>query len=314
MTHRLVADIGGTNSRLALYDEGKSRLGSLQTFKNEEFGGFEQVLDQWFAGLDGPKPGRGCIAVAAPPGGDEVEMVNIDWRFSCNALADRFGLNKLTRINDFEANAHALPYLRTDELITLHAGRHSGMSSKLATLGPGTGLGGATVQNMGGTWYASACEPGHLGLSPANERELALFGSLLEQVDDIYAELLVSGQGLVTLYLALARLDGRAPIHADPAAISTAALEGEPDAAEALGMFCALLGSVCGDFILANGAYGGLYLAGGIVPRILPFLQQSDFHQRLVAKGAMRDILMAVPVYSISAAHPALLGAAHLPM
>ncbi len=138
---------------------------------------------------------------------------------------------------------------------------------------------------------------------------------MLTRHQDIYAELLVSGPGLLRLYRALADIQGRAGELRQPADISTHALAGDDELSElALNTFCALLGSACGDFLLATGSYGGLYLAGGIIPRIIPFLLRSPFVQRLQAKGAMADRLARVPVHAISSGHPGLVGAAHAPL
>ncbi|MEM1114116.1 MAG: glucokinase [Pseudomonadota bacterium] len=310
MSRRLVADIGGTNSRIAIADAASGSLDELRSYTNAEFESFEAVLSQWLAQLSSAVPREACLAVAAPPGGDEVEMININWRFSCQSLAQRFGLERVSRLNDFEANALALPHLQDDDYVCLHAGQ-ANKQGRLATLGPGTGLGGATIVSIDGTWHASACEPGHIGLSPANAQELALFERLLARYNDIFAELLVSGQGLLRLYQEIAALKGQRAIHSTPEAVSVAGLNNDEDSRDALGLFCALLGSACGDFVLANGAYGGLYLAGGIVPRILPFIAGSAFHARMISKGAMVEHLRQVPVYAITHPQPALLGAAN---
>jgi glucokinase len=311
MTNRLVADVGGTNSRLALFDQDTGEFSALETYINRDFSRFEDVVLTWLDSLAEQRPDHGCIAVAAPPTDDVVTMINMNWTFSCTELATQTGLAKIACINDFEGNAYSLPFLQQSQLIQLHAGLPDS-SHKLACIGPGTGLGGGTVQKFGDDWFASACEPGHMGLTPASDIEIALFQWLLKKNSDVYAELLVSGPGLQTLYLALAEVKGVAADILSPAEVSGAALDGsKPLCVESLSLFCALLGSICGDFILANGAYGGLYLAGGIVPRILPFLQNSDFHQRLLNKGAMGSHLEQVPIYSITEPYPGLIGAAH---
>jgi glucokinase len=182
-------------------------------------------------------------------------------------------------------------------------------------VGPGTGLGGAFLDWFAGIPRSFACEPGHMGLAPGNELELDIFRLLLPRHGNIYAELLVSGPGLARLYRALGEIRGEPAEPLEPAEISQRALAGRDALCElALATFCALLGSACGDFLLANGSYGGLYLAGGIVPRLSGFLDSSDFHSRLIAKGAMRETLTGVPVYVITSEYPGLIGAAHAPM
>lgn len=318
MSHgnRLVADVGGTNTRIALFDPAAGELRALGEYRNRAFANFEDVIASWLETLGEPAPGDCCIAVAAPPSADLVTMFNMDWSFSCSAVARRFGFQRLARINDFESNAYALPYLGNDNLTVIHPGSAIAQTDTLAVVGPGTGLGGSfLIRSADGSPRARACEPGHAGLSPATDLELELFALLLTRHQDIYAELLVSGPGLLRLYRALADIQGRAGELRQPADISTHALAGDDELSElALNTFCALLGSACGDFLLATGSYGGLYLAGGIIPRIIPFLLRSPFVQRLQAKGAMADRLARVPVHAISSGHPGLVGAAHAPL
>ena len=310
---RMVADVGGTNTRIAVYDEAAGTFDAVENFVNRDFSRLQDLVLAWKDGLDRP-PERGCIAIAAPLAGDRVDMINMDWRFSRSAFAEETGLSPVTWINDFVANAWSLPFLEECDRQALHPGKPGGLR-QFAAIGPGTGLGGATVQSAAEGWIATACEPGHVGLSPANTIELAVFEALLAEHEDIYAELLVSGPGLQRLYRTLAAVTNRDPSELSPADISGRALAGEdPLCVESLELFCALLGSACGDFLLSTGAYGGLYLAGGIVPRMIPFLAASSFHQRLCSKGAMSPVLQRVPVYAITAAQPGLIGAAHAPL
>lgn len=312
---RLVADVGGTNTRMALFDPATSTFRGLENYINRDYQHFEDVIAHWLKSLDGPCPEIGCIAVAAPPSADHVAMVNMSWEFYCSDVAARFGLQRLRRLNDFEGNAYSLPHLASGDLKQLHIGTDRQSSGRLATVGPGTGLGGAVLDQSGINPRACAAEPGHMGLSPGTELELAVFSLLLTRYPDIYAELLVSGPGLLRLYQALAELQGEQTQPYQPADISTHAVdETDPLCTLALDIFCSLLGSVCGDFLLANGAYDGLYLAGGIVPGILPYLQNSGFHQRLISKGAMRDGLGRIPIYAITADNPGLIGAAYAPL
>jgi glucokinase len=314
MSSRLVADIGGTNSRLALFDTESNEFRALGEYINSDFDSLEDVIQTWLEELAEPSPNQACLAVAAPPSGDRVIMSNTKWTFSCRAVASRFGFTRLRRINDFEANAHALPHLTPNELESLDSGQGKARG-KLAVVGPGTGLGGATLELISGSHHVQACEPGSMSLAPGTELELALFHLLLQRHDNLYAELLLSGPGLTRLYLALAELQGRAVKPAPPLQISNRAVAKEdPLCVQALNTFCAMLGSACGDFVLANGAYGGLYLAGGILPSMICYLRNSEFHQRLCAKGTMQQQLNEVPIYAINRAHPGLLGAAHAPL
>jgi glucokinase len=312
--NRLVADMGGTNTRLALFDPLANELRSLSHYINRDYAQPEDIIGAWLNALREPRPTACCLAVAAPPFGDQVTMLNIDWSFSCREMAEHFEFSALRCINDFEANAHALPHLADHDLTTLHCGKRSA-SGKLATIGAGTGLGGATLTLTGGAPIAGASEPGYMGLAAATDVELELFRYLLKQYGEIYAELLLSGPGLQRLYQSLADIQGQNPPPLAPEAISARALTGQCELCTlTLNTFCALLGSISGDYVLANGAYGGLYLAGGVLPDMIPFLQSSTFVQRFQNKGKMRDHLADVPLYSITSAVTGLLGAAHAPL
>lgn len=314
MTTRLVADVGGTNTRIALFDPLRTEFRALRNYTNREFNQLEDIIAHWLEHLSEPKPRVCCIAVAAPPSADYVAMTNIDWSFSCRELASRFGFEQLRRLNDFEANAYALPYLTDRDKELLFPGKDE-PRGRLATLGPGTGLGGAFLDWHDGQPHSFACEPGHMGLTPATRLELEVFGLLLAQHGNIYAELLLSGPGLVRLQQAVGEILGEPATALDPAEISRMAMAGEDALCViALETFCALLGSVCGDFLLATGSYGGLYLAGGIVPEISSFVHNSTFRRRMIEKGAMGETLAEVPVYAITSSQPGLLGAARVPL
>lgn len=310
-TTRLVADVGGTNSRLALFDPRNNELRELRHYLNSDHKHFEDTIAAWLQALDEPAPAHCCLAVAAPPFDDVVTMLNVNWSFSQRELAKRFGFSKLRCINDFQGNALSLPHLGSTDLTTLHPGQIDD-TAILATVGPGTGLGGSTLDRCGSATIVRACEPGHMGLSPATELELALFSALLPRYGEVYAELLLSGAGIKRLYESLADVRGEQAQDRTPKDISAQALAGQCELCQlALDTFCNLLGSACGDFALANGAYGGLYLAGGIVPQILPLLQASNFEKRFQDKGEMREYLQRVPLYAITSGRAGLLGAAH---
>lgn len=312
---RLIADVGGTNTRIALYDPKLDEIRALSVYLNRDYDQFEDVLSAWLESLSEPKPIEACIAVAAAPADDLITMLNINWSFSCASIARKFGFVKLNWINDFVAVAHALPYLSDSQTQLLHEGLTSAPQTcnRFATVGAGTGLGGAIIECGTGWRRASACEPGHIGLSPASSFEVELFELLLRQYDNLYAELIISGPGLQRLYKAICKLSSIEAAGHSPKQISAAALSGaDAQCILALETFCALLGSACGNFLLANGAYGGLYLAGGIAPSVIPFVINSQFHQRLCAKGGMHEHLSKVPVHVITTPQPGLMGASQV--
>ena len=311
---RLVADIGGTNSRLALFDGATQALRSQRNYQNSDFPDFEAVVARWLDELAEPAPEQCCLAIAAPPFEDRVDMLNIDWSFSLQALASRFGFRSIQGINDFVGNAYALPHLGNEDLAVLRAAPGAA-GTRLATMGPGTGLGGCVLTRTAGQAIACHSEPGHMGLAAANQLEIDLFRAVLGGPGEIYAEYLLSGDGLLRLYRAMAEVRGEQATATSPADVSERALARECELSVAtLDTFCALLGSVCGDFVLANGAFGGLYLAGGILPRILDILAAGPFLDRLRSKGKMAAHLDKVPVYVIVTDRAGLLGAGHAPM
>ena len=311
---RAVADVGGTNTRLAVFDPASAEISGIRAYANRDYASLQAVISAWLEQLQQEQPRDFCLAVAAPPAAERVTMVNVDWSFSCQDLAARFGFDRVRWLNDFQANAHSLPHLEPSDLELIHPGSETEHTT-LATVGPGTGLGGATLRWMGGVPYAADAEPGHAGLSPGNDLEIAIFKALLPVHGNIYAELLVSGIGLVRLYSAICEIHGATPVAMEPADVSRLALERSDEyCVLALDTFCALLGSTCGDFVLSNGACRGLYIAGGIVPRMIDFLRQSDFLARFHSKGAMREHLQAIPVHVITAANPGLIGAANAPL
>ena len=311
---RMVGDIGGTNTRLALFDAHAKQLRFQRNYRNRDYGSLADIILAWRRDLGDKLPEEACLAVAAPPFDDEVRLLNIDWRFSPRELAKQFGFSQFGCINDFEGNAYALPHLGAHELVTLQAGKPA-LHGRLATLGPGTGLGGATLDTRGPEPLACASEPGHMGLAPATALEFALFERLRGENGEIYAERLLSGPGLLCLYLVLARERRVDATLQEPEAISAKGLRGECTlCAEALELFCGLLGSACGDFVLANGAYGGLFLAGGILPTMTDFLRKSTFSRRFAAKGKMKKHLSDVPLYLVCGDSIGLVGAAHAPI
>jgi glucokinase len=313
-TTRLVGDIGGTNTRLALFDEPTHSLHHIQSYTNREFDSLESVIERWIADLPEEAPANCCLAVASPPFDDVITMINMDWSFSISGLAQKFGFANIRCINDFEGNAFALPHLAADDRVVLRSASKPA-SHKLAVVGPGTGLGGATLDYYAGTPIANASEPGHISLGPGTQEELAVFELLLSEHSDIYAELLLCGPGLPRIYQSLARVRGEPTEDIAPPQVLELGVNNKSSLAkDALSMFCALLGSLCGDYVLATGSYGGLYLAGGILPRMVPFLEASGFCQRFDNKGEMGPHMAQVPLYAITTGSTGLIGAAHAPL
>src|SRR5882672_4490973 len=291
----LIGDIGATNARLALVEPGGA-IAQIRVFASDEFAGLGDMIEAYFASkARAQKPPRAILAVAAPVFGDEVSFVNLPWTFSIENLRRRFGFARLRVINDFVADALAVPHLAADERMQVGGGTPV-KDAVVGVIGPGSGLGiGALIPGANG--YAPLqSEGGHVTMPAADAREAAVLDLLRKHFDHVSAERVLSGPGLVNLYGALCELTGERQEQLTAAQITDAHTgEGHPRAREATAIFCAMLGTVAGNLALTFGARGGIYIAGGIVPRLGAAFAQSAFRARFEAKGRFRDYLAAVP-------------------
>jgi glucokinase len=307
-TRSLVADIGATNARFGLLDAA-GRLLHTQTLPCT---GYATLEDAARAYLESAQPDahpvEGAIAIAGPVTGDLLTMTNHPWTFSVKGTRDTLGLDRLVVVNDFTAAAMAIPLLT--EADRLQVGDGEAVAGEvIGVIGPGTGLGVSGLVHAAAGWTALAGEGGHVTMAPVNDREGAVLGQLRQRFSHVSAERVISGQGLVNLYGALSRLGGNEPEPLSPADVGTRGLNGtDPVCVEALEMFCAMLGTVAGNLALTLGARGGIYIAGGIVPRLGSFFTRSAFRERFVEKGRLRDYLGPIPTYAVTHKLPAFLG------
>ncbi|MCZ4109504.1 glucokinase [Brevundimonas diminuta] len=310
----LVGDVGGTNARFALARnvDGRPVLEHVESFPAEIHPTF---LDGVKAYLDGRplKPTGGVIAVAGPVTDGAIDLTNSPWRVSEGEL-QTLGLNPIRLINDFEALAWGAPVVPEDELASLGGPAQGDPHAALALVGPGTGFGvSALARDAHGREMALPSEGGHACFAPGDEVEDEVLRILRRRYDRVSIERLICGPGLLNLHRALAEIDGRETHIDDPAQITAQALEDPTSPCGAtLARFCAMLGAVAGDIALTTGARGGVYIAGGIAPRILPFIQASPFRRRFERKGRFQDYMAAIPTKVILHRHAALLGAARV--
>lgn len=302
MAERLLADIGGTHSRLAVAGDGG--ISGVRIYDNAGFAGLEPVIDTYLEEQGGSRPAAAALAVACPVAGDSVTLTNLGWTFGIEALRRRFGWQSLHVVNDFVAVALAVPSLEPGDVRRIGGG--TAVSGRpVAVIGPGTGLGVSALVPRDGDWIPVAGEGGHVTLAPADDEESRLLAALRRDLGHVSAERLLSGAGLVRLYRLLAGTDA-AP---DAAAITRRAAAGDdPVAVQVLAHFFAMLGTAAGNLALTLGAQGGVYLAGGILPRLPDLLEASPFRERFVDKGRYRDYLQAIPTFLITREQPALLG------
>ena len=281
------------------------------TYAGDDFATIDEALRTFLdTSGDLPRPRLGALAIAAAITGDRIRMTNHPWSFSVTALRDRLGLEQLVMINDFTAVAMAIPLLTEADRAAIGGGAPVAERA-IAVLGPGSGLGASGLVPVGSDWVALSGEGGHATMAPASDRESAVLNVMRARFDHVSAERCVSGPGLVNLYNSLAALDGVPAAPYTPAQITDPEIgEQDPLCREATAMFCAMLGTVAGNLALSLGAQGGVYIAGGIAPKLGPRLAESEFRQRFEAKGRMRPYLAAIPTYVITHRLPAFLGCA----
>lgn len=311
---RLLADVGGTNARFAYQSAAGAEPSELQVLPVAAYASLQDAVRDYLGRL-GPqrRVGEAAIAIANPVTGDSLRMTNHDWSFSQRALREAMGWSRLRVVNDFTALAMALPLLSAEHLRPLGGGAAQARAAR-ALLGPGTGLGVSGLLPSGERgWVAIEGEGGHVTLPAATPRERLVMDALASRHGRASAERVCSGGGLLETFGILCEADGAATHGIQSAAeVSAAALQhAQPQALEALQMFCALLGSVAGNLALTLGARGGVYLGGGIVPRLGHWFHGSAFRARFEDKGRFAEYLARIPVWVITARDsPALLGAA----
>lgn len=305
----LVGDIGGTNARFALWRN--QQIESVRVLPTVEHARPEDAILAYLrdTGQNVDALQAVCLACAGPVSGDEFVFTNNHWRLSRRAFCESLGLSDLLLINDFTAMALGMTRLREGELIEACAGQSEPGGARLV-IGPGTGLGVATLLPLsGGGWQALPGEGGHVCLPIGSAREAALWARLHEKHGHVNAEAILSGGGLLELYRTSCALDGEAEKLITPADVTAAALAGDAYAASVLEQFCVWLGRIAGDNVLTTGARGGVYIAGGIVPRFVDFFIRSGFRQSLRDKGCMSRYFDNIPVWVVTAEYPGLEGA-----
>ena len=309
---RLLGDVGGTNARFAWQSHPGAPVTEVAGYASADHETLSNAIRHYLAQHGDKRPVACAIGIASPVTGDLVRMLNHQWSFSIAQLQRELGFERLVVINDFTALALALPALASDDLRPI--GRGTAVpGAAVAVLGPGTGLGVCGLVPNGRAGYAPVTgEGGHVSLSAGDEREAQVIDRLRQRFGHASAERALSGPGLVNLYEALCGLSNQAVRALEPAeVIAHARAADDPCCAIALELFFGFLGSVAGDLALTLGARGGVYIGGGIAPRLLPELERSSFRARFEAKGRFRDYLQDIPTRVIDArVPPAFIGAA----
>lgn len=308
----LLADVGGTNLRLALAnaEHGVDQT-SLVSLRVAEHPSLEAAARSYLRARDA-RPEVAVFAVAGRVEQGHAQITNHPWQIDCTALRALLQIPRIKLVNDFAAMGASLAALGAEDMAAIGPGLPELAASSdgcFAVLGPGTGLGATAVLRRGGRWLVMETEGGHIGFAPQDTLEIELLRVLAARFGRVSNERLICGSGLLNLYRALGEVRGEPAPALTPEAVTSDALRGNALALAALERFALILGSVAGDLVLAYGAWDGVLLAGGLIPQLLPRLRAGDFRARFAGKGRFGATLERIPSAAIMHAQPGLLGA-----
>ncbi|RPE81492.1 glucokinase [Vulcaniibacterium tengchongense] len=313
----LLADIGGTNARFALArEDAQSPLvaDSVGEFAVADFPSLAHAAQHYLDG-NGARVRRGVFAVAGRVDGDVARITNHPWVISADRTREALGLEQVRLINDFAAQAMAVSLLGPADVVpvgpTGWPGRGDG-DRTYAVIGPGTGLGVGGLIRRDGRYYPLQTEGGHVSFAPGTPEEIEILKRLSEEFGRVSNERLVSGMGLVNLHRALSLIAGEDPGPMTPPDITARAKAGDARCLRTLDVFCAVFGAAAGDLVLTLGAWDGVFLTGGLVPKLLPTLAHSGFRARFEQKGRFSPVMAKIPTLAVTHPQPGLLGAAAL--
>ena len=311
----IAADVGGTHARIALIGPALNghdgfSIPQYHKYACADFPSLAAIIGEFRDRVARVPVDRVALAIAGYVVDDAVVNVNLPWAVSISGLRSALGVGDLAIINDFEAVAHAIGHIDAAGTVLL-SGPAGAVQGPTLVVGPGTGLGAAVRIPQRDRAVILATEAGQATLAPDTGLEIEILGELRRRGSRVLIEHVLSGTGLANLHAAVCALRGAPPPASTPAQISAAALAGnDPLARETVAVFCGWFGAVLGDLALLYGAQGGVYLAGGVLPRIKPLLLQSTFVERFLDKGAMREALARTPVRLVDHAQLGVIGAA----
>ena len=309
MSECLVADIGGTHIRLARIANAAGKLDCQRKYRCADFSNIEAAFEWYLQETGLRRPDHVALAVASAVSGDSIQLTNSPWHFSQMTVKQHFGLKSLLVLNDFEALALALPHIPLEDLYPIGGGHGIDHAPK-AVIGPGTGLGVAAIVPTLKSWRPISSEGGHMTLSPATVFESELLRAAWKERQHISAEAFLSGTGLPILYRAIGGVRGEsfdAAITADQIG-SLAGTGSDALCSLTINTFCEMLGTMAGNVALLFCARGGVFIGGGIVPKILPLFITSGFRTRFESKGRFADYLAAIPTTVITGGTATLSG------
>lgn len=311
----LVGDVGGTHARfaLAVRRDGRVQVEQALVFLARDYPTGEDAVRAYLAKVDAGRLPAAVVAAAGPVMDGAVAFTNnTAWRFSETGLKAAGGFEQARLINDFAAQALAIDHLQTGDCRSIGPAGRRPAGGSAVIMGPGTGFGVAARIDDGRGRAILTGEGGHASFAPDDAEEIEILTRLARRFGHVSIERVLSGPGLLNLYQTLAAIRGEPATLVEPDAVTRGALAGEPLSRLALERFCAILGSVAGDFALAYGARDGVYISGGIAPVIIDVLETSDFRRRFEAKGRFVDYLRPIPTRVVMEPRAALIGAAGL--
>ena len=308
----LAADIGGTSTRLRLV-HGDGTLDE-KDYSSQDYPDLNSILEHFLKANSGIELQAACLAVAGPVRDGKARVTNLPWEVYESRISEDFAIPQVRIINDFEAIGYALAILQPDDFYELQVGSPDSVGTR-ALIGAGTGLGVAIVTRCGEGWQVLPGEGGHVDFAPRTTEQQALLDYLLEQNARVSVEMLLSGPGLERIYEFICTQDGLDPSSARRTAesvSSTALLGRDPLAVKALDIFVEIYGAQAGNLALTSLATGGVFIAGGIAPKILSVLKRGEFIERFSDKPPMSDLLHSMPVRVVLNTRSGLLGAVQL--
>ena len=302
-----VADVGGTNIRLAVLEDGK--LLDIKKYLCADFETIDAAIQHYFDSISNVLFDVGCIAIACPVNDDWVKMTNHTWAFSIQALKSQLNLNWLGVINDFAAVAHSLPVLNDSQIIQLGEG-HRNPKGNIAVFGPGTGLGVEHLTMTSQGWQTLDGEGGHVDFAPCDENDVVIWRYLQSLHGRASAEEVMSGRGIVNIYSAFCEHAGLTPEFTEASQITHAAQQNTCEISlKTVNQFCRVMGNFAGNLALNLATTGGVFIGGGIATRLLDYLEQGDFRSAFENKGQFAHYVKPIPTYLIVEPDHGLLGA-----
>lgn len=306
----LIADVGGTNARFSMVQDAYAEPKSFDTVKAADFQTLDEAIETNVLDQTSVMPKSAVLAVAGPIDGDEIDLTNNHWLVRPQVIMERFGIQEVVVINDYEAQALALTALEDGDMEPIGGGPQDPLANRVV-VGPGTGLGVAGLVHAAHTWIPVAGEGGHIDLGPRTERDHAIFPHLESADGRISGEQVLCGRGMVNLYNAVAAASGSNMRLRTPEEVTAAAMAGDnPVARETISLFCEYLGRIAGDLALVFMARGGVYLSGGITQKIRPVFDNERFRAAFDDKAPHSDLMRAMPCYAIMHQMAPMLGLA----